>query len=71
MEHLKHLACFWCLLRHMLAVALVCELHKSSFKEVLIEDGHTPFHRLESAVSQVEHEALKNFLQEVLELARP
>lgn len=59
----------------MLAVALVCELHKTSsnkasWKEVLIEGGHTPFHRLEAAVGQVKDEDLKKFLQQLLKLAR-
>ena len=59
----------------MLAVALVCELYETSskevsWKEVLVEDGHTPFHRLEAAVGRVKDEDLKEFLQQLLELAR-
>lgn len=58
--------------RHMLAVALVCELHKtmSAWKDLLVDEGFTPFHKLESAVQQVQVSELRTFLVELLERAK-
>lgn len=71
MHPLKPLcSCAWGVPRHMLAVALVCELHKTTIKDELIVDGHTPLHSLEAAVGRVQDEELKQFLQELVERAR-
>jgi hypothetical protein len=55
----------------MLAVTLVCELNKANWKELLIEDGHTPYDKLKNVVEQVQVEELKLFLIELLKLANP
>lgn len=58
-------------LRHMLAVALVCELHKTTWKDLLVEDGHTPMSRLTNVVQQLEESDIKAFLTGMLQLAHP
>jgi hypothetical protein len=55
----------------MLAVALVCEIHKSDWKQLLLEDGHAPYGKLKSIVQKVQEAELKLFLDELLELASP
>jgi hypothetical protein len=57
--------------RHMLAVALVCELHKADWKELLVVDGHVPHPKLESVVHEVQEADMKSFLYELVERARP
>jgi hypothetical protein len=57
--------------RHMLAVALVCELHKEQWKELLLVDGHTPMSKLATAVQQLHEPELSEFLQDLLTLAQP
>ena len=39
--------------RHMLAVVLVCELHKDKWKQLLVEVDHAPISKLRSAVLEV------------------
>jgi hypothetical protein len=55
----------------MLLVALMCELNKDSWWELLVEDGHTPIHKLEWAVQQVQDQELRSFLDALLQRARP
>ncbi len=57
--------------RHMLAVALVCELRKADWKELLSEDGHTPYNKLKSVADQIQDAELKSFLGDLLEQASP
>ena len=53
----------WC--RHMLAVMLVCVLHKSSWRELLTADGHTPPQRLDAAIMLVQDEAMRDLLTSI------
>ena len=53
----------------MLVVALVCELHKADWQQLLLHDGHTPYVKLWSAVQQVQDLEMKSFLDELLKRA--
>jgi hypothetical protein len=55
----------------MLLATLVLELDKSSWRERLVEDGHTPISKLECAVQQVQAGELRELLEELLQAARP
>ena len=49
----------------MLAVMLVCVLHKSSWRELLTADGHTPPQRLDAAIMLVQDEAMRDLLTSI------
>ena len=56
----------------MLTVALVCEIHKvdTAWKQLLLEDRHVPYSKLESIVEQVPEVELKVFLEGLMMRAR-
>ncbi|KAG2428097.1 hypothetical protein HYH02_014445 [Chlamydomonas schloesseri] len=55
---------------HMLAVALVCEVNRTNWKDLLIEGGCTPAHKLTAAVTELhgrnDCKALAAYLDELL-----
>ena len=55
--------------RHMLAVMLVAELHRSSWKELLVEGSCTPPHKLRAAVEAIEHKGAKDVIADLIRLA--
>jgi hypothetical protein len=52
----------------MLAVALVCELNKATWKDLLLEDGCTPRHKLVAAVSAISNKPATDGLAGVANL---
>ena len=53
----------------MLAVMLVAELHRSSWKELLVEGSCTPPHKLRAAVEAIEHKGAKDVIADLIRLA--
>ena len=54
---------------YMLAVALAAEVHKADWQNKLMQDGHSPAHKVIAAVQEVQSKSLLDLLQDILHRA--